>query len=58
MKPTFWLQAKVLYSTGMRLLECLRLRVKDIDFDQYLIVVGDTTGNEDRVTLLPEQLEL
>ena len=39
----------------MRLLECLRLRVKDIDFAQHLIVVGDTTGNEDRVMLLPEQ---
>jgi integrase len=40
----------------MRLLECLRLRVKDIDFGQYHIVVRDTKGNEDRVTLLPQQL--
>jgi integron integrase len=55
--PTFRLQAKLLYGTGMRLLECLRLRVKDIDFGQHLIVVRDTKGNEDRVTLLPEQLE-
>jgi integron integrase len=56
--PTFRLQAKLLYGTGMRLLECLRLRIKDIDFGQHLIVVRDTKGNEDRVTLLPEQLEL
>ncbi|MBX2997609.1 MAG: integron integrase [Caldilineaceae bacterium] len=55
--PTFRLQAKLLYGTGMRLLECLRLRVKDVDFGQHLIVVRDTKGNEDRVTLLPEQLE-
>ena len=41
----------------MRLLECLHLRIKDVDFGQLLIVVGDTTRNEDRVTLLPEQLE-
>jgi integrase len=55
--PIFRLQAKLLYGTGMRLLECLRLRVKDIDFGQHLIVVRDTKGNEDRVTLLPEQLQ-
>jgi integron integrase len=55
--PTFRLQAKLLYGTGMRLLECLRLRVKDIDFGQHLIVARDTKGNEDRVTLLPQQLE-
>ncbi len=40
----------------MRLLECLRLRVKDIDFGQNHIVVRDTKGDEDRVTLLPAQL--
>jgi len=55
--PTFRLQAKLLYGTGMRLLECLRLRVKDLDFGQNQIVVRDTKGNEDRVTLLPEQLK-
>jgi integron integrase len=55
--PTFRLQAKLLYGTGMRLLECLRLRVKDLDFGQNHIVVRDTKGNEDRVTLLPEQLK-
>lgn len=54
--PTFQLQAKLLYGAGLRLLECLRLRVKDIDFGQHHILVRDTKGNEDRVTLLPEQL--
>jgi site-specific recombinase XerD len=44
-----------MYRTGMRLLECLNLRVKDVDFAQYLIVVGDTKGNEDRLILLAEQ---
>lgn len=55
--PTYRLQAKLLYGTGMRLLECLRLRVKDLDFGQNHIVVRDTKGNEDRVTLLPERLK-
>lgn len=54
--PEFRLQAKLLYGTGMRLLECLRLRVKDIDFEQKQIVVRDTKGNVDRVTMLPLQL--
>lgn len=54
--PLFRLQAKLLYGTGMRLLECLRLRVKDLDFERYQIVVRDTKGNEDRVTMLPWQL--
>ncbi len=55
--PTHRLQAKLLYGTGMRLLECLRLRVKDLDFNQNHIVVRDTKGNEDRVTLLPDRLK-
>lgn len=54
--PTFRLQAKLLYGAGLRLLECLRLRVKDIDFGQHCIIVRDTKGNQDRMTLLPEQL--
>ena len=54
--PHFRLQAKLLYGTGMRLLECLRLRVKDVDFKKHQIAVRDTKGNEDRVTMLPLQL--
>jgi integron integrase len=50
------LAAAVLYGTGMRLLECLRLRVKDIDFGLNLIVVRDGKGQKDRRTMLPAAL--
>ncbi|MDA1166375.1 MAG: integron integrase [Planctomycetota bacterium] len=48
------LVAGLLYGSGLRLLEALRLRIKDIDFDHEHIVVRDTKGNEDRVTYLPD----
>lgn len=47
---------KLLYGTGMRLLEGLRLRAKDVDLDRHQIVVRDGKGFKDRVTLLPESL--
>jgi len=47
----------VLYGTGMRLLEALRLRVKDIDFAKHEIVVRGGKGDRDRVTMLAERLE-
>jgi integron integrase len=50
------LMAKLLYGSGLRAIECVRLRVKDIDFDQRLIVVRDGKGEKDRVTMLPENL--
>jgi integron integrase len=50
------LMAKLLYGTGLRLMECLRLRVKDIDFAQHQIVVRDGKGMEDRMTMLPASL--
>lgn len=53
---TRWLIVMLLYGTGMRLMECLRLRVKDIDFGYRQIVVRDGKGAKDRVTLLPETL--
>jgi len=49
-----WLMASLLYGSGMRLLECLRLRVKDIDFGYRQITVRDGKGGKDRVTMLPE----
>ena len=52
------LMAKLLYGSGLRLMECLRLRVKDLDFAQRQIVVRDGKGMEDRVTMLPESLIL
>lgn len=50
------LVVKLLYGTGMRISECLQLRIKDVDFDQSLIVVRDGKGEQDRVTMLPESL--
>ena len=48
--------ASLLYGTGMRLLECLRLRVKDIDFAYKQITIHDGKGKKDRVTMIPESL--
>lgn len=45
--------AILLYGTGMRLMECFRLRIKDIDFDNNQIIVRDGKGMKDRVTMLP-----
>lgn len=53
---TQWLVASLLYGTGMRVLEGLRLRVKDVDFERRAIVVREGKGGKDRVTLLPENL--
>jgi integron integrase len=50
------LLARLLYGSGMRLAEGLRLRVKDIDFEQHHILVRDGKGEKDRVTLLPGAL--
>lgn len=51
-----WLVASLLYGTGMRLMECLRLRVKDVDFRRNEIVVRDGKGGKDRRTMLPRSL--
>lgn len=48
--------ARTLYGTGMRLLECTRLRTKDVDFDRSVIVVREGKGGKDRVVMLPEAL--
>jgi integron integrase len=48
--------ARLLYGSGLRLMECVRLRVKDVDFAQHQIVVRDGKGMKDRVTMLPDQL--
>lgn len=49
-----WLMCQILYGAGLRLMECLRLRVKDIDFGYKQIVVRNGKGQKDRVTMLPE----
>jgi integron integrase len=51
------LMAKLLYGSGLRVSEVLRLRVKDIDFEQSQVLVRDSKGNKDRVTMLPQLLQ-
>ena len=50
---TSWIMTMLLYGAGLRLMECCRLRVKDIDFSQNQIVVRAGKGNKDRHTMLP-----
>ena len=51
------LLAKLLYGTGMRLNEGLRLRVKDVDFDRRVLMVREGKGGKDRVVMLPQSLD-
>lgn len=51
------LMASLLYGAGLRLMECLRLRVKDIDLDMRQITIRDGKGQKDRLTMLPRRLE-
>lgn len=51
-----WLMAALLYGTGMRLMECVRLRVKDVDFGRQEICVRDGKGGKDRRVPLPRRL--
>ena len=48
--------AQILYGSGLRIMEALRLRIKDIDFDNRQIIVRDGKGGNDRVTMLPESV--
>jgi integron integrase len=50
------LMASLLYGAGLRLLECARLRAKDLDFERLEIVVRDGKGRKDRITMLPERM--
>lgn len=56
LEGTAALMLRLMYGTGMRLMECVRLRVKDIDFAMRQIVVRDGKGGKDRVTMLPDAL--
>lgn len=52
----YWLMASLLYGSGLRLMECLRLRIKDLDFAYYQITIRDGKGDKDRLTMLPRSL--
>src|SRR5688572_20642866 len=54
LKGTHWLIASLLYGAGMRLMEAVRLRVKDVEFSRGEIIVREGKGFKDRVTMLPE----
>jgi len=49
--------AGLLYGAGLRLMECIRLRVKDIDFDAGRLTIRDGKGRKDRITMLPERFQ-
>jgi integron integrase len=57
MQGTQQLMAKLIYGSGLRLMECVRLRVKDLDFGLSHVVVRNGKGFKDRVTILPENLQ-
>ena len=56
LQGTGWLMASLLYGSGLRLMECVRLRVKDIDFQYRQLLVRDGKGQKDRVTMLPSRV--
>jgi len=55
-RAPYRLMMELVYGSGLRLLECLRLRIKDVDFDYGRIIVRDGKGMKDRVTMLPGRL--
>lgn len=55
-EPQYQLMAEMLYGTGMRLMECLRLRVKDVDFDRGQLTVREGKGDKDRMVPLPQRI--
>lgn len=56
LEGTLALMGRLVYGSGLRLMECVRLRVKDVDFRRGEIVVREAKGNKDRVTMLPQRL--
>jgi len=52
-----WLMASIMYGGGLRLMECLRLRVQDIDLQKNYITVRDGKGSKDRITMLPASIK-
>lgn len=56
MSGQYRIMAEIMYGGGLRLMECLRLRVKDVDLNNLEITLRDTKSNRDRVTLLPQSI--
>ena len=54
---TYWMAGHILYGAGLRIMECVRLRVKDIDFEMNQITVRDGKGKKDRRTVLPNVIK-
>jgi integrase len=57
MLGTHLLMAKMLYGCGLRLMECVRLRVQDIDWERSLVYVRAAKGGKDRTTVLPKAVQ-
>ncbi len=57
MEGTHLLMAKLLYGCGLRLMECVRLRVQDLDMDRNMLYVRDGKGGKDRTTVFPQSLQ-
>ncbi len=55
MTGTHLIMAKLMYGSGLRVIECVRLRIKDIDFQMNQIVVRDGKGKKDRITVFPDE---
>jgi integron integrase len=56
LKGAMWLAASLMYGAGLRLLECVCLRVKDLDFDARQLIVRRGKGQRDRLTMLPDEI--
>ena len=56
MQGNHLLMAKLLYGAGLRLMECIRLRVQDLDFERKLLYIRAAKGNKDRTTILPKSI--
>jgi site-specific recombinase XerD len=56
MQGTHALMAKLLYGAGLRLMECIRVRIQDVDFGQNQLYVRGGKGGKDRVSLFPQEL--
>ncbi len=57
LKDPYLLMSKILYGGGLRLTECIRLRVKDIDFTNNLLIIRAGKGDKDRTTILPNRIK-